>query len=374
MSDRISEFTLTQTQLVEAVEGQLPSSELADLDSIDTTFTLTDEATMQAFKELAEGRPVAPEALVFLGGVALLVDDVIKQKDVENGVLRVENAKVQADKEESDRLAKTDSLTGVYNRSATGDIISRAAIAVLKDTTSRKVLEIDFVDINYLKDVNDIFGHIYGDMLIKRVANSIKSWVQVLGIGLEVVRNGGDELTTGGAVDRIRMEDTGSLQDWVNRELMGFVDELPASNRRQRKAHRKLGSIISVSVGTVFFEKAAVQAEVDRVRDDSLNIETELQEPTVVFPIDVKKQLFPNKPDPKELEKISLEDIKAQVRSLPSKERARLADGIALERVIERVHKPADDEMYENKIAMKKRHRRGQPTIVQPKAGRRSVR
>ncbi|OPL17501.1 MAG: hypothetical protein AVO38_00510 [delta proteobacterium ML8_D] len=83
-------------------------------------------------------------------------------------------------------LSFYDKLTGVYNR-AFFDI-------ELKRLNARRQMPLSLVlgDLNGLKLINDTFGHIYGDKLIKKVANILKACFREEDI---VVRWGGDEFS-----------------------------------------------------------------------------------------------------------------------------------------------------------------------------------
>lgn len=85
------------------------------------------------------------------------------------------------------RIYNRDPMTGLYNRLAYEDKAAVLYEQSLKDKTSMMVM---FVDINYMKRINDRFGHLHGDNAIKTVAESIKS---VLKDDWIAVRFGGDE-------------------------------------------------------------------------------------------------------------------------------------------------------------------------------------
>ena len=81
-----------------------------------------------------------------------------------------------------DFLSHFDALTGVYNRNAL-----MTAIAKLEQTD--KPIGIVYVDDNGLKKLNDTYGHFYGDLHIKKTAQSL---VDCFGAN-HVYRAGGDE-------------------------------------------------------------------------------------------------------------------------------------------------------------------------------------
>lgn len=78
-----------------------------------------------------------------------------------------------------------DSLTKVYNKKTITEYASRL---VKQDTVNR--ISIAILDIDYFKQVNDRYGHLYGDNVITRVAKKLK---EVVGEDGVVGRIGGDE-------------------------------------------------------------------------------------------------------------------------------------------------------------------------------------
>lgn len=81
-------------------------------------------------------------------------------------------------------LSYNDVLTGVYNRRFFEEEFKRV------DSENYYPLSIIMGDVNGLKIINDAFGHLEGDKLLKKVANDIKDICAEIGI---VARWGGDE-------------------------------------------------------------------------------------------------------------------------------------------------------------------------------------
>ena len=97
------------------------------------------------------GEPVFAKDGTFLGyrGIGL---DITKQKLIE--------AKIS-------RLARFDPLTGLYNRTAFFERLNHAlAVARRHD----RAIALLFVDLDRFKDVNDAFGHVSGDEVLKVMA------------------------------------------------------------------------------------------------------------------------------------------------------------------------------------------------------------
>jgi diguanylate cyclase (GGDEF)-like protein/PAS domain S-box-containing protein len=88
--------------------------------------------------------------------------------------------------EELRRQATTDPLTGLLNRTAFGDRLAAATIAIDPGAPPAVL----FVDIDDFKNVNDTLGHAAGDQLLKTVADRLTADVRVEDV---VARLGGDE-------------------------------------------------------------------------------------------------------------------------------------------------------------------------------------
>jgi diguanylate cyclase (GGDEF)-like protein len=72
----------------------------------------------------------------------------------------------------------TDELTGAYNR------------GVLPEITTSKNDTFVYIDLDNLKDINDIYGHDVGDEVLKLLVENIKSHLRSTDL---IIRMGGDE-------------------------------------------------------------------------------------------------------------------------------------------------------------------------------------
>lgn len=86
-----------------------------------------------------------------------------------------------------EKLANTDSLTGVYNRRFLEDFSEKYMKIVKRDKSSLSIL---LVDIDNFKNKNDTYGHKTGDLIIKKLISCIKNILRDNDI---IVRYGGDE-------------------------------------------------------------------------------------------------------------------------------------------------------------------------------------
>ncbi len=128
--------------------------------------------------------------------------------------------------------ADHDSLTKVYNRRAGMELLERYTTD--KNHRDTDKLCICFVDINGLKQVNDILGHEYGDELILTVPEIMKKIIREKDF---IIRFGGDEFLI------IFEGATGDIAENIWKRIVTEFDKINASENRRY--------IISVSHGIV---------------------------------------------------------------------------------------------------------------------------
>ncbi len=108
-----------------------------------------------------------------------------KNNKVVIGVIKDSSAISSSDLEFIKNQVNLDSLTGLLNKKAVTDSIN------LKFKSSDiKSLSLVMMDIDYFKDINDNYGHMFGDEVLTTVANTLKEVVGERGI---IGRVGGDE-------------------------------------------------------------------------------------------------------------------------------------------------------------------------------------
>src|SRR5215475_8512155 len=98
--------------------------------------------------------------------------------------IALENAGLFA---ELQRSAITDSLTGVYNTRFFHEVLGRETARADRYTTPLSLL---MIDIDSFKQVNDTFGHVVGNEVLKQIAKSLETVVRNTDF---VFRCGGDE-------------------------------------------------------------------------------------------------------------------------------------------------------------------------------------
>src|SRR6185295_11187416 len=87
------------------------------------------------------------------------------------------------------RLARYDSLTGLPNRSFFMESLDQS---ILRAERHRGRLALVFIDVDGFKAINDSFGHAAGDILLRALAERLRSSTRKTDT---VARIGGDEFT-----------------------------------------------------------------------------------------------------------------------------------------------------------------------------------
>jgi len=101
-------------------------------------------------------------------------------------VARLE-AEEERQREETDKRAVTDPLTGLYNRNYLGDALEKECRRAKRYGSPLSCLMLDLDD---FKEVNDRHGHLEGDSVLRQVAIAIGNSVREIDIA---ARYGGDE-------------------------------------------------------------------------------------------------------------------------------------------------------------------------------------
>jgi len=105
------------------------------------------------------------------GGFVATVEDVTEQKRVEKRIAHI---------------AHHDPLTGMHNRAAFSDYLATTIDETLRVGGSFAIL---CLDLDRFKEVNDLYGHLVGDALLREVAQRL----QAVADGAFLARVGGDE-------------------------------------------------------------------------------------------------------------------------------------------------------------------------------------
>ncbi len=127
----------------------------------------------------AEDAPLAEEDVAFAGTViAAAVTAIDKAYDLESAV---------SDRERFQELARTDALTGCYNRRALFELL---AAELDRAKRYERTVALLIVDLDFFKEVNDGRGHLAGDGVLRQMGEILRKDARSVDV---VARYGGDE-------------------------------------------------------------------------------------------------------------------------------------------------------------------------------------
>lgn len=172
-----------------------------------------------------------------------MVDEILNETRmaINNGELlneRLNTAMVEVNKlkrelEQTQREAKTDTLTGLANRKAFDDLVNKVT-----DDADSSGLDVCllFCDLDNFKDINDTHGHLVGDQVLKVIANALRDSVKGRDL---VARYGGEEFSI--ILLNTSLQNAKTVADNIRQEV--------ASKRIQRKDTQQSLGQITVSFG-----------------------------------------------------------------------------------------------------------------------------
>lgn len=111
-------------------------------------------------------------------------DGAIAQAFANQAAIAIQNSRLY---ERSERMAVTDPLTGLYNRR---HLFEKAQHEFLRYQRYGTQMTVVMMDIDHFHDVNNTYGHIMGDMVLREVAGRLRSSIRTVDI---IGRYGGEE-------------------------------------------------------------------------------------------------------------------------------------------------------------------------------------
>jgi len=178
---------------------------------IKKVFRKTDKVlgkTSTSLEEIAKGlKDLASEK-----NLKSYLEGIVKRLEREKGSLeelREELRKVERELKAVSRDRYIDPLTGIWNRLALEEFIEN-----LPRLAMERNIVVAFLDLNDFKKVNDTYGHLVGDKVLKHFANYIKNNLKRKDF---VARYGGDEFVT--VLFDIDLEDAGRFFERLRKEF-----------------------------------------------------------------------------------------------------------------------------------------------------------
>ncbi len=131
----------------------------------------------EEYLEAARSIPIRDEESI--RAAAFMLNRII------NYLVNSEYAKLRQEKyiHKLDRISKCDSLTGLYNHGYCKDVVGQLI-------TDRQPFALYLFDLDDYKNVNDTYGHIFGDTVLTRFSDTLE---RLKPPGAVVGRHGGDE-------------------------------------------------------------------------------------------------------------------------------------------------------------------------------------
>ncbi len=113
------------------------------------------------------------DSIVFRGDSYDFITEPINEKELQ---LRIKNLlKIKELKETINQVSTTDALTGLHNRKFLHERLEAEISRAKRYDTKLSCL---LLDIDFFKVVNDMYGYDWGDVLLKKIAEMLKSFIR----------------------------------------------------------------------------------------------------------------------------------------------------------------------------------------------------
>lgn len=126
-------------------------------------------------------------ALVFLTARIVLLNMELKRKAERERELTETNNLLDSRSRYLEQLARTDNLTGAFNRQGLQEAM---ALGLNEWRQDGKLLSIVMLDVDYFKSINDTHGHAVGDKVLSRIAKLVQDNIRATDL---FARWGGEE-------------------------------------------------------------------------------------------------------------------------------------------------------------------------------------
>jgi two-component system, cell cycle response regulator len=160
-------------------------------------------------------------------------------------ILSLERNLVQA-REEMRERATRDSLTGLWNRAS---ILSLAKSEMSRSARGASAFSLILCDVDHFKPINDAYGHLTGDLVLKELANRLGSAIRAYDA---VGRYGGEEFLI-------------LLNDCDGSVLQGRAEEIRTAVSASPIEASGHALNVTISVGAVSCESAVVRMPLERI-------------------------------------------------------------------------------------------------------------
>lgn len=199
--------------------------------------------------------------------------DLIDELDSTNSILEREIEKRKRIQDELQKLARTDSLTGLFNRRYFFEIAEKE---FAESTRYNRPLSVIILDLDLFKDINDTYGHLIGDQALIHIGKLLQIAIRTPDTA---ARYGGEEFV-------VLLPETESAQAILFAErLRKLVEDSPVQNGNasisltasfgvagyQTKGEEKFDQLISKADQALYMAKGNGRNRVVCYREDTTN-------------------------------------------------------------------------------------------------------
>lgn len=150
---------------------------------------------------------------IVMTSVISVLASMLNRKQIEEIEEQKEHLRQNAN--QLQEAAVRDTLTGLYNRRYMADIIQAE---INRATRQRQPISLMMVDIDNFKDINDSYGHVFGDYILSTVAGIFSKSMRNFDL---VCRYGGDEFVI--MLPGSAMENTRERADVLRRLIQDYT-------------------------------------------------------------------------------------------------------------------------------------------------------
>ena len=202
-----------------------------------------------------------------------VIEDITERKKAEKE-LDLLNKELMKSNKKLKRLALRDPQTGLYNHRYLQDAIEAEFYRAKRYVHPFSVM---MLDVDYFKSINDVYGHIFGDLVLKQLARQLKRMVRQYDI---VVRFGGEEfMIISPGIDRYQaLKLAQRLLDTIN--LYNFGDK-----------NHTVKLKLSIAVVSYPEDKIIKGMDLVEIADQILNKVKEYGGNNVYSSLDIKKKI-----------------------------------------------------------------------------------
>ena len=223
------------------------------------------------FTHNKEEKPWGDDTLALLRLTGTMCAGVIIRQQLNRDIKKLNRELLQTNMKLK-QLALRDSLTGLYNHHYFEEAIEAEYIRAKRQGLPLSVI---MLDIDYFKSINDVYGHQFGDMVLKQLATQLTRMVRKYDT---VIRYGGEEfiIITPGAgkeialilaqrlLDVIKLENFGDKQHRVKLKLSVAVTAFPDDKILHGSDFIKMADVVLNKVKELGGDRVSSYSEVKK--------------------------------------------------------------------------------------------------------------